>query len=223
MSTVLAAPVTTAAPGSRRARLLPPVLVYVGLLVAVVSSLGSPLVPTIATDYGVSLGSAQWTLTVTLLVGALAAPVIGRLGDGPWRRTVLLSVLAVVVAGSVLAALPGPFALLLAGRAGQGTGLALLPLAMSVARDHLPADDRRGQRPHQQGHRERPLGAAEGDAVVGGDRRDQRRAQAADDRDEQADVDEHRREQPDTAGGRRCGGTPFGEDGAHPAGSWRSL
>jgi predicted MFS family arabinose efflux permease len=143
MSTVLAEPGAAAPPASRRTRLLPPVLVYVGLLVAVVSSLGSPLVPTIATDYGVSLGSAQWTLTVTLLVGALAAPVIGRLGDGPWRRTVLLTVLAVVVGGSVLAALPGPFALLLVGRAGQGTGLALLPLAMSVARDHLPAEQAR--------------------------------------------------------------------------------
>jgi predicted MFS family arabinose efflux permease len=142
MSTALAEP-GTAQPVSARTRLLPPVLVYIGLLVAVVSSLGAPLVPTIATDYGVSLGSAQWSLTVTLLVGALAAPVIGRLGDGPWRRTVLLTVLGVVVAGSVLAALPGPFALLLIGRAGQGTGLALLPLAMSVARDHLPAEQAR--------------------------------------------------------------------------------
>ena len=156
MSTVLVEPVSTATPASRRARLLPPVLVYIGLLVAVVSSLGSPLVPTIATDYGVSLGSAQWTLTVTLLVGALASPVIGRLGDGPWRRAVLLTMLAVVVAGSVLAALPGPFALLLVGRACQGTGLALLPLAMSVARDHLPPEQAR-----------RTLGTLSVTAVVG--------------------------------------------------------
>lgn len=124
-----------------RGRALTPVLVYVGMLVAVVSSLGAPLVPTIAVDYGVTLGNAQWTLTVTLLVGALVAPVVGRLGDGPHRRPVLLVALGVLVAGSVLAAVAGlPFAALLAGRAMQGVGLALLPLAMGIARDHLPAD-----------------------------------------------------------------------------------
>jgi MFS family permease len=117
------------------------VLVYVGLLVAVVSSLGSPLVPTIAHDYGVSLGSAQWSLTLTLLVGAIISPTVGRLGDGPHRLQVLVGSLGVVSVGSVLAALPGlGFAFLLIGRGMQGVGLALLPLAMSVARDHLDPD-----------------------------------------------------------------------------------
>jgi MFS family permease len=126
---------------SPRGRALVPVLVFVGLLVAVVSSLGAPLIPTIGTDYGVSLGSAQWSLTITVLVGAVASPIVGRLGDGPHRRLVLLTALGVVVVGSVLAALPTTtFALLLAGRGMQGIGLALLPLAMSVARDHLPPD-----------------------------------------------------------------------------------
>lgn len=123
--------------GTWRGRVLVPVLVYVCLIVAVVSSLGAPLVPAIAANYRVSLGNAQWSLTITLLVGALACPAIGRLGDGPRRRPVLLTCLGVLVAGSALAAIPGPFAFLLIGRAGQGFGLALVPLAMGVARDHL--------------------------------------------------------------------------------------
>ncbi|MGX7681668.1 MFS transporter [Jatrophihabitans sp. DSM 45814] len=123
---------------TRRGRALVPVLISVGLLVAVVSSLGAPLIPTIGTDYHVSLGLAQWSLTITLLVGAVASPIVGRLGDGPHRRLVLLSALAILVLGSVLAALPTTtFALLIIGRGMQGVGLALLPLAMSVARDHL--------------------------------------------------------------------------------------
>ncbi|WP_375502276.1 MFS transporter [uncultured Jatrophihabitans sp.] len=126
---------------TRRGRALVPVLMYVGLLVAIVSSLGAPLVPTIATDYHVAVGTAQWSLTVTLLVGAITSPVLGRLGDGPRRRQVLITALCVLVAGSVCAALPGEvFALLITGRALQGVGLALLPLAMSVARDHLEPD-----------------------------------------------------------------------------------
>lgn len=121
-------------------RVLVPVLVFLGMVVAVVSSLGAPLVPTIAVDYGVSLSSAQWSLTITLLAGAICTPVLGRLGDGPRRRGVILGALALLVAGCALAALPGNFALLLAGRAMQGVGLGLTPLAMAVARDHLNAE-----------------------------------------------------------------------------------
>lgn len=54
--------------GSWRERLLVPELVAIGLAVAVVSGLGSPMVPTVADDYDVSLGTAQWGLTAALLV-----------------------------------------------------------------------------------------------------------------------------------------------------------
>jgi hypothetical protein len=54
----------------------------------------------------VSLTDAQWSLTITLLVGSVATPVMGRLGDGPHRRGVVLGAIHLVLAGSVLAALP---------------------------------------------------------------------------------------------------------------------
>ena len=117
-----------------------PVLLYLVALVAVVSSLGAPLVPAIAAAYDVPVASAQWTLTVTLLVGAVSTPVVGRLGDGPRRRTVVLVVLAAVVLGSVLAALPLGLGATIAGRALQGLGLGLTPLAIATARTALPAE-----------------------------------------------------------------------------------
>jgi MFS family permease len=120
-----------------KTRLLVPVLIYLGMVVAVVSSLGAPLVPTIARETHVSLATAQWSLTITLLMGAVATPTMGRLGDGPHRRAVVLAGLAVVVAGSVLAALPLPFGYLLVGRGLMGVGLGLTPLAMATARDSL--------------------------------------------------------------------------------------
>lgn len=110
------------------------------MLVAVVSSLGAPLVPTIAAEEHVSLTDVQWSLTVTLLVGAVVTPVMGRLGDGPRRRAVILGALAAVLAGCALAALPLGFGWLLAGRALQGLGLGLTPLAIATARDALPPE-----------------------------------------------------------------------------------
>lgn len=120
-----------------KSRSLVPVLVFLCTVVAVVSSLGAPLVPKIAEATDVSLGAAQWSLTISLLVGAVAAPTVGRLGDGPHRRAVVLWVFGVVVAGSVLAALPLSFGWLLLGRAMMGSGLGLTSIAMAAARDEL--------------------------------------------------------------------------------------
>jgi MFS family permease len=120
------------------------VLVSTVAVVAVISSLGAPLVPAIAATHGVPVHTAQWALTVTFLVGAVATPVLGRFGDGPHRRAVMLGALAVVVAGSTLAAVPLGFGWLLAGRALQGLGLGLAPLAMATARDALTGARQRG-------------------------------------------------------------------------------
>ncbi len=124
----------------RSPRTLAPVLVFVGTVVAVISSLGAPLVPAVAAATGASLPSAQWSLTATLLVGAVATPVVGRLGDGPHRRRVVLAVLGVVTLGGVLAALPLGLGWLIAGRALQGVGLGLTPLAMATAREALDGE-----------------------------------------------------------------------------------
>ena len=129
-----------AAPGGLRERALVPVLVFLGTVVAVISSLGSPLVPTIASVDHVSLSDAQWSLTITLLVGAVATPTMGRLGDGPHRRRVIIGAITVVLLGSVLAALPLGFGFLIVGRGMQGLGLGLTPLAIATARDALPAE-----------------------------------------------------------------------------------
>nr|WP_245173391.1 MFS transporter [Streptomyces aureus] len=122
------------------ARLLVPSLVFIALVVAAVASLGTPLITSVATSFHVSLAGAQWTLTVALLSGAVATPVLGRLGAGPHRRAAILATLSVVVAGSALTVLPLPFPWLLAGRAAQGVGLGLTALMMGVARDHLPEE-----------------------------------------------------------------------------------
>ena len=124
----------------RSPRALVPVLVFIGTVVAVISSLGAPLVPAVAETTGTSLPSAQWSLTATLLVGAVATPVVGRLGDGPHRRRVVLAVLGVVTLGGVLAALPLGLGWLVAGRALQGVGLGLTPLAMATAREALDGE-----------------------------------------------------------------------------------
>ncbi len=118
-------------------------LVFAGLTVSVMSTLGTPLIPTIAEAQHVSLETAQWMLTVTLLVGAIATPVLGRLGDGPQRRTVLIFTLASTLVGSIVAATSSAFPQLLVGRALQGIGYGTVPLAIALVREHADGERQR--------------------------------------------------------------------------------
>ncbi|WP_037305236.1 MFS transporter [Amycolatopsis orientalis] len=115
-------------------------LICTALAGAVIGSVGAPLITPVATGMDVSLDAAQWTLTVTLFSGAIAGPVLGRLGSGPYRRVTILATLALVMVGGLLTVLPLPFAALLIGRALQGLAVAGGALLMSVARAHLPPD-----------------------------------------------------------------------------------
>lgn len=121
-------------------RLLLPTLALLTTITAVVSSLGAPLVPSIAEAYDVRLTTAQWSLTAALLAGAIATPIIGRFASGRLRRPTILAGLVVVTLGTALAIVPTSYGVLLAARAMQGVGMALLPLAIAVARDALEGE-----------------------------------------------------------------------------------
>ncbi|MDF1604719.1 MFS transporter [Nocardioides sp. YIM 152315] len=126
-----------------RNRLVLPGLLLVAMVTGVIGSLGAPIIPEIAREEDVPLRTAQWSLTAGLLVSAVATPVVGRLGAGRRRKPTILVVLGVVAVGTLLAALPLGIGALIAGRALQGTGFALTPLAFAVARDALPVERQR--------------------------------------------------------------------------------
>ncbi len=116
-----------------------PALMFVGAVNAIISSLGAPLLPQIAKDLDASIANTQWALTSTIVVAAIASPLVGRMGDGRHRRLVVAACLGSVVVGCVLAALATSLGLLIFGRALQGLGMAIMPLTMAAARDHMPA------------------------------------------------------------------------------------
>jgi MFS family permease len=81
-----------------------------------------------------------WILTAFLLAAAVATPVAGRLGDRYGKRLVLLASLVLFGVGSVVCALGGSIGVLIAGRAIQGLGGGVGPLAVALMRDHLPRE-----------------------------------------------------------------------------------
>jgi MFS family permease len=81
-----------------------------------------------------------WLITAFLLTSAGAAAVVGRLGDLYGRSRVLIGMIIVALAGSLIALLGRGLEWVIAGRALQGTSMAILPLCYGLLRENLPQD-----------------------------------------------------------------------------------
>lgn len=120
--------------------LLIAVLAAAGISVSLMQTLMIPLIPQLPALLGTSPANASWAITATLLTGAVATPVLGRLGDmyGPKRILVLCA--AMLFAGSLIAATTTSLIPLVIGRGLQGFGAPVIPLGISVLRSALPAE-----------------------------------------------------------------------------------
>ncbi|GAA1086026.1 MFS transporter [Kitasatospora arboriphila] len=114
------------------------VLAGAGIAVSLMNTLVVPLIPDLPELLGTTPANASWAITATLLAGAVATPVFGRLGDMYGKRRVLLASLALMVIGSLVPALAGGLVPMVVGRALQGCAAAVIPLGISIMRDELP-------------------------------------------------------------------------------------
>ena len=99
--------------------------------------------PTIIRDLDMSLTNAEWVNSLYNVVFAALLMTFGRLGDQFGRRRLLLAGVVIFGAGSALAALSGSTGLLIASRAVQGVGGALiLPSTLSSVNAIFRGKDR---------------------------------------------------------------------------------
>jgi EmrB/QacA subfamily drug resistance transporter len=116
------------------------VLALGALSYALLQTMVAPALPEIQHELGATPTTATWVLTVYLLSASVATPILGRLGDMFGKERMLVIVLSLFGAGSLIAALSNSLALLIAGRAVQGAGGAVFPLAFGIIRDEFPRD-----------------------------------------------------------------------------------
>jgi EmrB/QacA subfamily drug resistance transporter len=109
-----------------------------GLSFAVLQSLVAPALSTIGHDLSVSTSDVSWILTAYLLSASVLTPILGRLGDMVGKRRILIVVLAILLVGTLLAALAPNLGVLIVARALQGAAGAVLPLSIGIVRDELP-------------------------------------------------------------------------------------
>ncbi|QIS15430.1 MFS transporter [Nocardia arthritidis] len=133
----------TVSTGDRRKT--PPALLIatlgtVGVVVSLMQTLVIPIIPKLPTLLNTSASNASWVVTATLLAGAVATPISGRLGDMFGKRRVLFANLVLLVAGSVVCATFSSLVPEIVGRSLQGAAVGAIPLGISIMRDELPAE-----------------------------------------------------------------------------------
>ncbi|MET8287978.1 MFS transporter [Streptomyces sp. NPDC051643] len=131
---------TTQQPARRTSTAVVPVLAFAGIVVAVMQTLLVPVIKDLPKLLGTAPSNATWVLTSTLLAGAVATPIMGRLGDLFGKRRMLLASLSVMVVGSLIAGFTSDLLVMIAGRALQGFAMGAIPLGIGLMRDMLPRE-----------------------------------------------------------------------------------
>lgn len=121
-------------------RWLVPTLSVVVLTVAVLQTAVIPILDVISRQLNTSMVAVGWAVTANLIAAAACTPLIGRIADLHNKKHVLLTVLALVTAGSLLSATTASLPLLLIGRVLQGLAFSLYPVAVSILREEVPAE-----------------------------------------------------------------------------------
>jgi EmrB/QacA subfamily drug resistance transporter len=137
--------VTCDSPGPEGATLTPPArwglasLSVSMLLSALGASIANVALPTLAQAFGASFQGVQWVVLAYLLAVTAMVVSAGRLGDIVGRRRLLLAGIGLFTAASLLCAVAPTLWLLIAARAAQGLGAAvMMALTMAFVGEMVP-------------------------------------------------------------------------------------
>ena len=111
------------------------------LLSSLGTSVANVALPTLAQAFAASFQATQWVVLAYLLTITALIVGVGRLGDIVGRRRLLLIGLAVFTASSIVCALAPALWVLIAARAVQGLGAAvMMALALAMVSETVPKD-----------------------------------------------------------------------------------
>ncbi|XBH20237.1 MFS transporter [Jonesiaceae bacterium BS-20] len=116
------------------------VLGFSSLCVSLMQSLVLPIQSELPTLLSTSASNASWVVTATLLGGAVAMPMAGRLADIYGKKPILVGSAVLLLMGAFLCAVADQFSLILAGRVLQGLAMGYVPVAISLVRDVAPRE-----------------------------------------------------------------------------------
>jgi EmrB/QacA subfamily drug resistance transporter len=115
-------------------------MVGVALLLNYVETMIIPGVPTIQKDFATSESVVSWITSAFLIVGSAVSPLFGKLGDSFGKKRMFLIALVFYTAGVGIAGFSPSIDFLIAARAVQGIGFAIVPLALAIIAETFPKE-----------------------------------------------------------------------------------
>ncbi len=112
----------------------------VSLLMNYVETMVIPGIYVIQKDLSTTATTASWITSAFLIVGAAVSPLFGKLGDIYGKKRIFLTVLLFYIAGVGLAGFASNIYMLIAARAVQGIGFAIVPLGLAIITDVFPRE-----------------------------------------------------------------------------------
>lgn len=122
-------------------------LASIAVMVMYVEAMAFPSLPKVMVDFGLTPSDyalASWVVTIYLVVGAVAIPVFGKLGDIYGKKKMLVITMVIY---STMVTLTGfsrdlsdSIYVMILFRAFQGIAFCMFPLAFSIIRDEFPRD-----------------------------------------------------------------------------------
>ena len=111
------------------------ILATAGIASALTQTMVAPLIPQLPEIFNTSAGNTAWIVTATLLAGAVAVPISGRLGDLFGKRRMILILALPLILGGLVCAFAPNVTIMIVGRALQGFGSGMIPLGIAMLRD----------------------------------------------------------------------------------------
>ena len=112
----------------------------VSLLLNYVETMVIPGIYDIQKDLSTTATIASWITSAFLIVGAAVSPLFGKLGDIYGKKKIFLIVLLFYIVGVGLAGFSSNIDMLIASRAIQGVGFAIVPLGLAIITDTFPRE-----------------------------------------------------------------------------------
>lgn len=114
-------------------------MALMAMMVMFVEIMLVPALPIIAQEFPEDASWVSWVLAAYMLVGAVATPLLGRLGDMYGKKRVMLVSLGFYLLGLAGCGFAWSIPSLIAFRAVQGIGMGMFALAFGIVRDTFPA------------------------------------------------------------------------------------
>src|SRR5215210_6591729 len=111
------------------------ILSSLGIIAMSAETMILPAIPEFIMDLDFSYEDSSWILAAFLVVGAVMTPIAGKLSDMYGKKKILLIILGVYILGLLLGALATNFVSIVIGRAIQGIGISIFPIAFGIIRD----------------------------------------------------------------------------------------